>query len=47
MYLAKEGITPPKEWYHDPNLINSNGNTVAHCFAENGHIPPKEWTINP
>ena len=27
--LANRGITPPKEWLHDPSLKNGRGKTVA------------------
>jgi len=33
MYLARNGIIPPKEWCHDPNITNSDGYTVAHKLA--------------
>ena len=29
MYLAKNGIIPPKKWNHDSKLKNNKGETVA------------------
>ena len=29
MLLASNGILPPKEWHHDPKIINENNETVA------------------
>jgi len=43
MLLAKNGIVPPKEWYHDPNIKNDWSETVAILLARNGILPPKEW----
>ena len=43
MYLAINGIIPPKQWYHKAELQNNNGNTVAMLLAENKFIPPVEW----
>ena len=44
MLLASHGLTPPKEWYHDPLTITyKNKTTVAMKLAESGVIPPKEW----
>ena len=28
--LAKTGIIPPREWYHDPHVKNGEGHTVAY-----------------
>ena len=47
MFFAYKGIIPPKEWYHDPNLRNINGYTVAMTLASKGIIPPKEWHHDP
>lgn len=33
MILAKKKIIPPKEWHHDPLLINRRGFTVALILA--------------
>ena len=33
MYLAKNKIIPPKQWYHDPNLQSQHGMTVAMYVA--------------
>ena len=40
MYLAINGIIPPKEWEHDPAIKGRNGLTVAMVLAQNGIIPP-------
>ena len=29
LHLAKNGIFPPKEWHHDPNIRDKYGYTVA------------------
>ena len=29
MILVKQGIIPPKEWHHDPNIRDKYGHTVA------------------
>ena len=47
MYLAANGIIPPKEWIHDPALCDKNEYTVAMCLALNKIIPPKEWYHDP
>ena len=47
MWLAYNGIIPPKEWEHDPNLKDDDNMTVAMRLAENGIIPPKEWEHDP
>ena len=39
MILAINNITIPNEWYHNPDLTNKYGYTVALCMAENGKIP--------
>ena len=40
MILAKNGIIPPKEWYHDPNLVNNEGRTVCYfLFINSINIP--------
>jgi len=44
MYLAENGIIPPEEFKHEPNIKRKdNDYTVAHYLACNGIIPPKEW----
>lgn len=40
MYLAINGIIPPKEWEHDKLLKDSYGNTVAIYLSEKGIVPP-------
>ena len=43
MHLAKNGIFPPNEWHHDPNIRDKSGHTVADYLKEN-HLPvPNEW----
>ncbi len=46
MILAYEGILPPKEWQHDPTIID-NSYTVAMYLVSNKIIPPKEWYHDP
>ena len=43
MILLCHKITPPKDFYHKPELQDNNGNTVPMIFAKKGKIPPKEW----
>lgn len=43
MYLAQNGIIPPKEWQHYRYLRNNAGETVAIILAKYGIIPPKQW----
>ena len=33
MRLAYSGLIPPKDWEHDPNIQNNNGDTVAMILA--------------
>ncbi len=40
MYLADNGIIPPLEWQHDPEMKNTKGNTVAIKLAKHSIIPP-------
>lgn len=48
MQLAYHEIIPPKEWQHDPNMVeNTNGDTVAIHLAVKGIIPPKCWKHRP
>jgi len=47
MCLANNKIIPPKEWVHDSNLQNKDGNTVAMILALNYIIPPKDWYHDP
>ena len=35
MILAYKGIIPPKEWIHDPEIMNEYENTVAMKLALN------------
>lgn len=39
MILAINNIEIPKEWYHNPNIVNKYGFTVAHYMSRNGKIP--------
>ena len=41
MLLAEKGISPPKQWYHNPEIQNKNGWTVAMSLAYNNIVPPK------
>ena len=43
MMLARNGIIPPKEWIHHPEIKNTYNRTVAICLALAYIIPPKEW----
>ena len=47
MFLAEQGIIPPKYWRHDPEIQNSDGYTVAMLLSARGIIPPPEWHHNP
>lgn len=47
MILAKQGKPIPKNLFHDPELKNNNGETVAIIYARNGLVPPKEWHHDP
>ncbi len=38
-----KGKTLDKKCYHDPNICNIYGDTVASHFASRKIIPPKEW----
>lgn len=29
MFLVKNDISPPSEWFHDPNIVNNQGLTVS------------------
>lgn len=41
--LAYNGIIPPKQWYHKPEIKTTEGWTVAMYLAFNKIIPPYEW----
>ena len=41
MMLAFNGIIPPKEWCHDPNIKDKYGYTVAMHLARNGKNIPE------
>lgn len=47
MILADKGITPPKEWHHNPTLSDEWGYTVAMTLSSKGITPPKEWLHDP
>ena len=38
--MAYDGKIPPKEMYHEPDISNMEGYTVAISLAYNGIIPP-------
>ena len=40
MNFASNGIIPPPEWYHKPELKNNNSMTVSILLALNKVIPP-------
>mgnify|MGYP005819128905 CR=1 FL=1 len=42
MLLASNGIVPPKEWVHDPNIKNTDNHTVAY-YINNIFPVPNEW----
>ena len=41
MFLSRNGMIPPKEWEHNPNIKNKYNDTVAILLAYKGKIPPK------
>ena len=41
MILACNNVEIPNEWYHDSNIKNKYGYTVALYMARNGKIPDK------
>lgn len=41
MELAYNGINPPEQWEHDPEIQNEWGYTTAMELANNGIIPSK------
>ena len=43
MILAYNGITPPKEWYHNPELQNKDGKTVEIYLMEKNIFVPDMW----
>ena len=43
MYLAENGIIPPEEYYHDPELRDSRYNTVCYYLWDNGIYVPERW----
>ena len=49
MELALNNIIPPNQWYHDPNLRNTNSNfTTAMyiaCYCKS--IPDNCWNHDP
>ena len=46
MLLAFNGIIPPNDWYHKPELQDNHSYTVAMLLADNKIIPPKQWQHN-
>ena len=46
MMLAKNKLDIPKCFYHDPSILNNDGQTVAMIQANNGKIPDKQWIHN-
>ena len=41
MYLAKNKVLVPKQWFHSSYLYDKCGRTVALWYALNGIIPNK------
>ena len=40
MFLAREGMIPPKDWIHDPNIKDLYGNTVEdHLLKNEKEVP--------
>ena len=46
MILAANGLKVPEYLYHDPNIKNKYGYTVALYMARTGTIPDKQWQHN-
>ena len=38
MFLASKGIIPPKEWMHDINMKNKNGDSIKSILEDNGYL---------
>ena len=34
MYLANNGINPTQQWFHEPDMQDDEGNTVAMLLAK-------------
>ena len=47
MWISERKEIPPKEWYHNPELTNSDNQTVAMLLVSRYIIPPKEWCYDP
>ena len=47
MILANKGILPPEEWYHNSELQNKKGKTVAMFLAKRKLDVPDEWYHDP
>ena len=47
MILANNKIKIPSFWYHDSELKDKNGNTVAMIIAKTRKIPDKVWQHKP
>ena len=43
MLLAYNGIIPPKEWIHDPNIKNKRGDTVAYYLKKKNLPVSNKW----
>ena len=43
MWLAYNGIVPPEEWQHDPNMKNNIGSTVESLLKKKGIEVPPRW----
>ena len=43
MILANNNVIIPNYLYHDPNISDHSGNTVAMPFAYNKILPDERW----
>ena len=43
MRLAMKGIIPDKQYWHDPELRDNDGNTVCYYLWDNGIMVPERW----
>ena len=41
--MAYNGIIPPSQWCHDPNIKNSDGKTVEYYLKLRGKTVSNEW----
>lgn len=43
MLLARAGVKPTPEWYHDNELVDGSGMTVAMISAQRGDDIEPHW----